>query len=447
MKDDRALGQSVAKRKILATAVAALTLLPTLPASADALVDALTKSKVSGNFRVRHEEVEVDSASIKDATALTLRSRLGIETAPISGFTAILEIEDTHTLFGTDAYAPEEGTPYTHAAIVDPSVTEVNRAYLRYRGVRKLDLGVGRQRIIYDNARFVGNVGWRQDEQTFDSVTANYVGLPNWTFNYAYVDKVNGISDVKPIYNFDFDSDDHLINIAYSGFTLGKLTGYAYLLNNEESDRVLLNTGINNELNPALRFLQNDTYGLRFDGVYILPTTAPLRVFYTAEYAEQELTTPLNIERNTDYYLVETGVGYASSIGMLVAKVAQEKLGSDDGLQGFQTPYATKHAFNGWADMFLNTPAVGLVDSYATLSGDFTPWGVKAMVMYHEYGYDEGSADFGEEWNVQLIKQFGANYFLGAKFATYKADDASPLIGVAPNIDTDKFWIWAELNF
>ncbi len=442
------LRHRVGPRRRLAAAVAALALLPTLPASADTLVDALTKSKISGNFRLRYEEVDPDSLSVKDATALTLRSRLGIETAPISGFTAILELEDTHSLFGTDDYSPEQGPPYVYAPIVDPTVTEVNRAYLRYRGVRKLDVGVGRQRIMYDNQRFVGNVGWRQNEQTFDSFTASYVGVADWVFNYAYVDKVNGIADVKPTYNFDFDSDDHLINIVYSGFTLGKLTGYAYLLDNSESDRVLRNTGNNNELNPSLRFLQSDTYGLRFDGVYILPTTTPLRLFYTAEYAEQELTTPLEIERNTDYYLAETGLGYASSVGMLVAKVAQEKLGSDDGLQGFQTPYATKHAFNGWADMFLNTPTAGLIDSYATLSGDFTPYGVKAALVYHEYSRDEGSGDFGEEWNLQLIKQFGANYFVGVKYASYKADDASPfIVGTTPNIDTDKFWVWAELNF
>ncbi len=439
---------SAATRKQLAAAIAALTLLPALPASANTLVEALTKSKLSGNFRVRHESVDIDSATTRDASALTLRSRLGIETAPISGFTAIVEFEDTRTLFGEDEYAPEQGAPYTRAAIVDPSVTEVNRAYLRYRGVRKLDLGLGRQRVIYDNARFVGNVGWRQDEQTFDALTASYVGVPNWTFNYAYVDKVNGIADIKPIYNFDLDSDDHLINVAYTGFALGKLTAYAYLLDNEESDRVLLNTGNNNELNPGLRFRSNDTHGLRFDGVYILPTTTPLRVFYTAEYAKQALTTPQGIEHDTDYYLAETGVGYASKIGMLVAKVAQEKLGSDDGLQGFQTPYATKHAFNGWADVFLNTPTVGLVDTYLTLSGDFAAWGVKGLVMYHDYARDEGSGDFGTEWNVQLIKQVGANYFFGAKFASYRADSASPfIIGTTPNIDTDKFWVWAELNF
>lgn len=429
-------------------------LLP-LAAAADPVLDALTKSKLSGNVRLRYENVDIDSPTVKDATALTVRTRLGIETAPIAGFTAVLEFEDTHVVAGEDNYAPEHtdparpaNNPYAYAAIVDPEMTEINRAYLRYRGVRRLDLGLGRQRILYDNQRFVGNVGWRQDEQTFDAFTANYTGLADWNFSYAYVDGVNGISSERPIYNFDLDSSDHLLNIAYSGWLLGKLTGYAYLLDNREPSADLLNTGGSNRLNPALRYRSNDSYGLRFDGAYVLPTTLPLRLLYTAEYARQELESPTRVEFDTDYYLLEGGVGYGASFGVLSAKLAREVLGSDDGLQGFQTPYATKHAFGGWVDMFLNTPTAGLERNYITLAADLLPYGVKAMLVYHEFTKDEGSGDFGDEWDFQLTKQFGANYTLGVKYASYRADDDTPvIIGTTANVDTDKFWLWGEFNF
>ena len=36
-----------------------------------------------------------------------------------------------------------------------------------------------------------------------------------------------------------------------------------------------------------------------------------------------------------------------------------EELGSDGGVAAFQTPLATLHAFNGWADLFLTTPGDG----------------------------------------------------------------------------------------
>jgi hypothetical protein len=427
----------------------------TTQASADALIDALAKSKVSGNFRLRYETVDLDSPTVKDATALTLRSRVGVETAPLSGFTAILEFENITVLNGEDDYAPETAG---YAPIVDPVVTEVNRAYLRYRGVPKLDLGLGRQRITLDNQRFVGNVAWRQNEQTFDAFTANYTGVPNWAFYYAYVDKVHGIAHEKPTFNFDIDSSDNLFNVAYTGLVYGKITAYYYMLDNEERSTALRNVAPDvNALNPTLRYKSVDTYGMRFDGNYILPTTLPIRVLYTAEYAKQEFENATGVEFDTDYSLIDIGAGYTTSVGVVSLRAAQETLGSDQqgtALQGFQTPYATKHAFNGWVDMFLNTPAGGLKDQYAILAADLTPYGVKLAAAYHVYKEVDGpisgggARDFGTEWNLQVTKQFGANYTLGIKYGDYKADsDVATLIGTTANVDTQKFWLWGELTF
>ncbi|HSB97810.1 MAG TPA: alginate export family protein, partial [Spongiibacteraceae bacterium] len=419
--------------------------------AADAVIDALSGGKVSGNFRLRFEDVDVDSKTLNGASALTLRSRLGFETAPLYGVTALLEFEDTRVVGGRDDYAPEDknsklpaSNPYDRAAIVDPEQTEINRAYLRYRGVPKLDVAVGRQRINIDNQRFIGSVGWRQNEQTFDAFSAGYQGVPDWNFYYAYIERVKGIAHEKPLYNFDIDSSDNLFNIAYSGLTFGKLSAYGYFLNNQEPGTALRNVAPDvNDLNPALRYKSNDTYGLRFDGSYVLSISMPIKLLYTAEYAKQELTNPAGVEFDTHYSQLEAGAAYTAKSGVWSAKVAQEVLGSDDGKQGFQTPYATKHAFNGWVDMFLNTPLAGLQDRYATLAGDLQPLGVKVMLMYHQYSKDKGAGDFGDEWNAQVLKQFGPNYTLGVKYGSYRADkDVATLIGTTANIDTKKLWLW-----
>lgn len=453
---------------LCATALSLPTfLLPAVAYAGDAFTDALTGGKASGNFRLRYESVDVDSATVKDASALTLRSRVGYETAPFMGFTGMIEFEDIHTVGGKDNYTPEytnpakpANNPYDYAAIVDPERTEINRAFLRYRGISKLDLNLGRQRILLDNQRFVGPSAWRQDEQTFDAFTASYAGIPDWNFYYGYINKVNGIASVKPLYNFDMNTSDNLFNITYSGFVLGKITAYGYFLNNQSPDALIINTGANNGLNPALRYKSNDTYGLRFDGTYILPTTLPLRLFYTAEYAKQELineTATTKPKFNTEYSFFEGGVGYAAKLGMVSAKVAQESLGSDQygaSMAGFQTPYATKHIFNGWVDMFLNTPAGGLKDRYATVAADLTPYGVKLMAMYHKYSEVDGPIgavgprDFGTEWNLQALKSFGPKYTLGLKYGSYKADkEVATIIGTTANIDTKKLWVWGELAF
>jgi hypothetical protein len=70
------------------------------------------------------------------------------------------------------------------------------------------------------------------------------------------------------------------------------------------------------------------------------------------------------------------------------------------------------------------------------------------LLAYHDYRTEYGSGRFGSEWNVQLLKQFAANYTLGIKYGSYRADsDVASLIGSTANIDTQKLWLWGELNF
>ena len=43
-----------------------------------------------------------------------------------------------------------------------------NRVWARYTAEGIGEAKLGRQRVIYNNARHIGNVGWRLNEQTFD---------------------------------------------------------------------------------------------------------------------------------------------------------------------------------------------------------------------------------------------------------------------------------------
>lgn len=61
--------------------------------------------------------------------------------------------------------------------MADPECTEANQAYLQMKLGTFTGIA-GRQRVILDNARFIGNVGWRQNEQTYDAVTFKSAALP-----------------------------------------------------------------------------------------------------------------------------------------------------------------------------------------------------------------------------------------------------------------------------
>lgn len=429
------------------TWICALALaMPMAALADDVLTDAITGGKVSGNFRLRYETVD-DPAFAQLGKGLTLRSRLGYETAPAYGFTAGVEFEDIHTVGGVDNYQlppPPKPNAKGNALIADPEGSELNRAWLRYRGVPKLDLTYGRQKIILDNQRFIGNVGWRQDEQTFDAFSALYTGLPDWGFFYAYVDQVHGITPA-----FDANTNDHLYNIAYNGFTLGKITAYHYRLDNQDP--------ASTTINPALQYHTNRTSGIRFDGGYILPITVPLKLLYTAEYAKQKTENIAGKEFEAQYQLAELGFAWTvPGLGVVFTpKAGYQLLGSDNGLYGFQTPYATKHSFNGWDDKFLVTPNLGLRSSYGSLAADVQAFGVKVLAGYYHFYADEGKTDFGDEWDFQVLKAFGPRYTVGIKYASYTADKATPKLATVSgsakagtaNTDADKFWVWAELAF
>jgi hypothetical protein len=79
----------------------------------------------------------------------------------------------------------------------------------------------------------------------------------------------------------------------------------------------------------------------------------------TGEVAHQTnyANNPLSISLN--YWLGEGSVTYKGLTGLIGYEVLE-----GNGTIGFATPLATLHAFNGWADMFLTTPANGLKDFY-----------------------------------------------------------------------------------
>ena len=80
-----------------------------------------------------------------------------------------------------------------YPVVADPEITELNRLQLAYTGVEDATFTVGRQRVILGDARYVGNVGFRQNEQTFDAVRATISAIENVTINYLYLDRVHRI--------------------------------------------------------------------------------------------------------------------------------------------------------------------------------------------------------------------------------------------------------------
>ncbi len=395
----------------------------TTPAQADAFTNALTGGKVKMDVRLRYEDVEDDGAA-KDADLLTVRTRLGYQTGSFNDFDAYVEMENTTAIGQVDANTGGVGSydsgDTAYSVIADPEGTELNRYWIGYNGLADTVVRVGRQRIKLDNDRFIGNVGWRQNEQTYDSFTLTNKSLQDTTIFYAYLTEVNNIKGGND------DMESHLVNIGYNGLGFGKLTAYGYFLDYDKNSK-----------NSYAVERSSRTLGLRFKGATDL---GGAKLLYTAEYAQQDDYKDGSNNIDYDYGLIKLGVKVAGFTVM----AGYEELEGDDNVTGytgaFQTPLATLHGQNGWADMFLSTPAGGLEDRSISVSTKVA--GVKLKAVYHDYEAESGSVDYGDEWNFVAVKKFGKHYTVLAKYAAFDADN--DWVG---KDDKDKLWLQAGFKF
>jgi hypothetical protein len=363
-------------------------------------------SSVKVNFRARYEDVSWDG--LEDSDALTLRSRLSYQSGAWNGFGLTAEFDDVTEIDNKVDYNYGNGTNTSTAAIVDPEGTEVNQAFISYTTFNT-QVKYGRQRIILDNARFVGNVGWRQNEQTYDAFSVSNKTLRYTNLFYAYLANVNRIFGEGNATQGDHNQDSHLFNGSYTGFSAGKLIGYAYLLDNKTAAA-----------------LSSDTFGVRWQG------SVSDSFSYNLEYASQSDAADNPISYSADYMLAEA----TAKVSSLAFTLGYEVLGSDEGKAGFTTSLATAHAFQGWTDRFLATPANGVKDMYLNVATQIM--GAGLVLSYHDLKSDFASIDYGTEFDASLSKKFGAVAYT-LKYATYSKDSFGS--------DTTKFWLMADWNF
>ena len=205
-----------------------------------------TEVAADWNLRLRHEQVD-DAAFGKNAQADTARLRAAVRGSLANGVQWLVEGEGVAAA-GT-AYNSGANGRTAYPAITDPSGVELNQAWIGWRGTRGA-ITAGRQRIGFDNQRWIGNVGWRQNEQTFDAVQVEFKPTAALALHYAWLDRVHRVAGDEALDPLARERalDTHLLHAAW---THGKqvITGYAWL--HEDRD---------------VETASSATYGLRWTG-------------------------------------------------------------------------------------------------------------------------------------------------------------------------------------
>jgi hypothetical protein len=353
------------------------------------------------DIRARYEFGDVDG--VDTSHAFTFRERLGLKTKAWNGFSALIEGEFSQMAVDDfNANAGPEADPYDSAntVISDPETNELNQGYLQYEGFDTV-ARAGRQRIIYDNAAFIGNVGWRQNEQTYDAISFANKSIDGLTFNYAYVDQVNRIfgSDADSPIGYtpgfsnvqDIESSVHLINASFTGITGVTLGAYAYVMNFED-----------------LGAWDNNTFGLSAKG----------KLNDIALYGELAWQDKAGVSGEDEALYAHATA--TKTFGPQALTLGLEHLDA-----GFKTPLATVHAFNGFADVTdaarISGVHNGLTDLYLSHTMPIF-CGIKWMNVLHALGDNAISTGYGWEYDSVLTKKFNDNFTAIAKVAFFESE-------------------------
>jgi len=358
--------------------------------------------RIFGELRLRYNGVDDDGFSNK-ANELTLRGVAGLEYSFLPKTSVLVEAEGVLALVDdfNDGSSQRLDVPF----IPDANGLELNRAQILTEIIPRTRLTLGRQRIVFDDGRFIGDAPFRQNNQTFDAVRGRVNLFKTGFVDVAYINRVNRILGAdSPLGRFEGDSIAANINLQTP---LGRLIGYHYALDFTTRDTDTPNSTAS-----------NTTTGVMLSGRRHWDNKG---LVWELGYANQR-----DFADNPNDYEVDYGLAsLRGEIGPWQLRGKAEILGGSD-VQGFQTPAASLRKFQGLADVFLQTPPDGIEDISIQARyklGNRGPFkDVRFSVQNHWFSAARGNTDYGTEINATI--QFHLkNIATRLDFASYNAEN------------------------
>lgn len=406
---------SLAAAALLAGAATSISAAP----ASNSEAEARDTARVGIAIRYRFEHVEQDNFA-RDANASTARLRMNYRSRSWNGWSAFGEFDAVGEVFASDFNSGGGTSPgrTAYPLVADPKGPDLNQLFVDYKGYEGWLGRIGRQRLLMDNQRFIGGVGWRQNEQTYDALSLVSTGSKHATLTYSYVAAVRRIfGDSSPVGKSDTDA--HLFNLRLALNERWRLVPYYYYLDYEDLAEAASSTA---------------TLGVRVSGEFNLGAG---KLALTAETARQSDVAQNPADFDASYYLLDANW---TPVERLSLGLGLESLGGSASRSdaAFRTPLATLHAFQGWADQFVATPAAGVNDRYVSLKFAAGKWDITGV--FHDFVGESGGERYGQEFDVSGARKFGRHYGILLKAALFEAD--SPTF-----TDTSKVWLQLSADF
>ncbi len=395
------------------------------------IAQAIQGGKFSGGFRFSYEYSDLkDPKRNSPASGFNVRTRLNYKTADFYGVSAFIQLQNVSNI--EEDFNDLKGSAQKHRDVIaDPDGSRVHQGYLDFGFLPKTHIKLGRQEIILDDHRLVGNIGWRQNAQSFDAVTVTSNIVQGLTLFAGYADRLNTIL----LEQEDLDGF-WMFHATYGGIQGVKVTAFCYLLDSEGGNK--------NDRDLA-------TYGVRATGKVMMIRYA-LDFAHQTDWNDRDYDVSANMFNG--YLAADLNKMISFGAGISYIEGQDDKNPKDD--RAFDTLFSTAHKFNGWADDFLNTNGGKLVNGLIDYYGDVTVhyFGAKFKVVYHYFdsqtddpnGFDDA---YGDEWDALAVKKLYKNVKGLIKYAHYNEKNSSALHagGLVGGHDEDVFWTRLMISF
>lgn len=359
--------------------------------------------------RARYAHVDADNSG--QAASLLLRGSVASEWSDI--FHSMVEVDAVGTAFKNDH---SDGARFNNQPLIpDPDGIDLNQAFLSLN-LDAAAIHLGRQRINFDNQRFIGGNGFWQNEQTFDALLGKFKLASNSNFTYSYIananrifgedadgknsqsehDYGNGNNSPDSAFFGDHQHHSHLTRLEWNEWDYTRVVGYAYRIDNRDMPSASNNTvGVSYNLNYKAR-----------------------RIKYRVQIeAAQQNRFELNAE-NLPYYLLDLGFGFNS----WELSTRYEILGANNGA-AFITPLGSNHDFEGWADEIGNTPNSGVRNFSLGLLWRASP--LRVETSYHFFKDDVAGNNIGRELDVDFVYKPNRKHSISLRLANFEPETGS----------------------
>ena len=362
----------------------------------------------------------------------TMQTRLNVKGTVDENVSVFIQIQDVRT-WGGEVASPVPPSITRTGTSVHSSGLDMHQGYLLIKDVwgSGAALKVGRQEMVFDEARLIGNIGWIQQAQSFDAARLDFkAGAFGITAFYAQT-QANDTHPVMAQTIVAGTQDGHFGGLRAT-YKIGdhkkdRITGYYYLANNTATAA------------GTATVFEN----LNIAGIYINKHVGKTRVRFDGAYEWGPVSQTVDKEAYMLTGALEHKFENGASLGVWADYFSGDSNGNADLKQtNFTTPYATNHKFYGHIDKFLNIPSVGLFDLAIKGAIGITDK-TKLQAHFHHFSAVRSptNSDLGQEIDLQITHKLAANTALRAGYSHYFSA-GTVNYGVGGNHTLDSNWGW-----